>query len=76
MGNPQGPTPVQVDDTPEVGFANKNIKQKNSKSIYMEFYWLQDIKDQGQFIIYWSHGKNNLAGYRSKHHPPSHHTVM
>ena len=31
MGHPQGPTPVQVYNTMVVGFANKNIKQKNVK---------------------------------------------
>ena len=76
MGNPQGPTPVQVDNTTAVGFVNKTSKQKMSKEIDIRLYWLQDRKDQGQFTIYWIPGLKNPADYHSKHHPPSHHTVM
>jgi len=36
----QPPTPVQVDNTTAVGFINKEIKQKRTKSIDMRFYWL------------------------------------
>ena len=42
MGHPQPPTPIQVDNTTAVGFANKTIKQKRSKAIDMRFYWIQD----------------------------------
>ena len=75
MGHPQGPTPVQVDNTTDVGFANKTTKQKMSKAIDMRLYWLQDRKDQGQFKIFWIPGKKNLADYHRKNYPPSHHTV-
>ena len=71
----QVPTPVQAKNTTSVGFANKTIK-KMSKSIHMRFYWLKDRKDKGNFTIYWIPGKNNLADYHSKNHPPYHHTVM
>ena len=76
MGHPQPPTPIQVDNTTAVGFANKTIKQKRSKAIDMRFYWLQDRCNQGQFIIYWAPGSTNLADYHTKHHPPAHHTKM
>ena len=76
IGHPQGPIPVQFDNTTAVGFTKKTTKQKISKSIYMRFYWLQDRKDQGQFTIYWRPGKNNLADYHRKHHPHSNHTLM
>ena len=76
MGHPQLPTPLAVDNTTAVGFANKTIKQKMSKSIDMRFYWIQDRQKQGQFIIYWSPGATNLADYHSKHHPPVHHREM
>ena len=32
MGHPQSPTPLQVDNSTAVGFANKTIKPKNVKS--------------------------------------------
>ena len=76
MGHPQLPTPLAVDNTTAVGFANKTIKQKMSKAIDMRFYWMQDRQNQGQFIIYWSPGATNLADYHSKHHPPVHHKQM
>ena len=76
MGHPQGPNPLQVDNTTALGFANKNIKQKMSKAIDMRLYWIQDRKDQGKFTIYLSPGTKKLAGYNRNHHPNSHHTVM
>ena len=76
MGHPQPPTPIQVDNTTAVGFANKTIKQKRSKAIDMRFYWIQDRCNQGQFIIYWAPGQNNLADYHTKDHPPAHHKKM
>ena len=33
--HPQPPTPIQVDNSTEVGFSNKSIKQKISKSIFV-----------------------------------------
>ena len=42
----------------------------------MRFYWLQDRCNQGQFIIYWAPGSNNLVDYHTKHHPPAHHKKM
>ena len=38
MDHPQPPTPIQVDNTTAVGFANKTIKQKRSKVIDIRFY--------------------------------------
>ena len=73
MGHTQPPTTVQVDNTTAVGFANQQIKQKQSKSMDMRFYWIQDRVDQRQFLIFWGPGASNLADYFTKHHPPSHH---
>ena len=76
MGHPQPPTPLQVDNTTARSFANGTMKQKRSKSIDMNFYWLQDRKQQSQFHIYCDPGKNILGDYHSKHHSPSHHRQM
>ena len=73
MGHPQPPTPIQVDNTTAVSFAHGTMKQKKSKSIDMNFYWIQDRKVQGQFQIYWAPGRNNYGDYHSKHHSPAHH---
>ena len=37
MGRPQPPTPIQVDNTTSVSFANGTMKQKKLKSIDMNF---------------------------------------
>ena len=58
------------------GIANDEVKQRRSKAMDMRFYWVRDRVRQGQFLIYWSRGENNLADYFSKHHPASHHRVM
>ena len=42
----------------------------------MRFYWLQDRYNQGQFIIYWAPGSDNLADYHTKHHPLANHKKM
>ena len=42
MGHPQPPTPVKADNSTSVRFANKQIKQQNSKSTDMRYYWTQD----------------------------------
>ena len=76
LGHPQPPTPMQVDNTTAVGFANNTIKQKRSKTIYMRFYWIRDRTRQGQFKIYWAPGSTNLGEYHTKHHPPIHNRLM
>ena len=73
MGHPQPATPIQLDNTTAVGFANQNIKQRKSKAIDMRFYWLQDRVNQGQFHVFWAPGTKNLADYFTKHHPTVHH---
>ena len=73
MGHPQPPTPIQVDNSTTSGFANRQIKQRRSRSMDMRFYWIQDRVDQNQFHIYWRPGPTNYADYHTKHHPPAHH---
>jgi hypothetical protein len=76
MGHPQPPTPMQVDNSTAEGFANDTIKQKRSKAIDMRFYWIQDRTRQGQFLIYWRPGADNLADYHSKHHSAAHKRLL
>jgi hypothetical protein len=76
LGHPQPPTPIQTDNSTAAGFANDTIKQKRSKAIDMRFYWLKDRAQQGQFLIYWRPGTENLGDYHTKHHSPSHHRHM
>ena len=76
MGHPQPTTPMQVNNTAAVCFANSTIKQKLSKATDMQFYWIQDRTKQGQFVIYWQPGSQNIRDYHTKHHSPSQHRLM
>ena len=40
MGHPQLPTPLAVDYTTAIDFANKTIKQRMSEAIDMHSYWM------------------------------------
>jgi hypothetical protein len=42
----------------------------------VRFYWIRDRIKQGQFIIHWRAGKDNLADYFTKHHSPAHQKLM
>jgi hypothetical protein len=76
MGHPQAATPIQTDNACAAGIANETVKQRRSKAIDMHFYWIRDRIKQGQFIIHWRAGKDNLADYFTKHRSPAHHKLM
>jgi len=42
LGHPQPATPLQTDNSTASGIANDTLKQKQSKAIDMQFYWIQD----------------------------------
>ena len=46
MGYSQPPTPVQVDNSTELGIATGTFKQRKSKAMDMRFYWIRDRKNQ------------------------------
>jgi hypothetical protein len=57
------PTPMETDNTTVTGYSNGTIKQKRTKAMVMRFYWIKDRVKQGQFIVYWGPGLQNLADY-------------
>jgi hypothetical protein len=57
LNYPQPATPMQTDNSTANGIMNKTVKQKQSKSMDMRFYWLQDRVEQGQFKKIWAPGK-------------------
>jgi hypothetical protein len=57
---------MRTDNSTADGIMNKTVKQKQSKSMDMRFYWLQDRVGQGQLRVFWAPGKINLADYQSK----------
>jgi hypothetical protein len=77
LGHPQPPTLMQVvNTTAEHGFANGTMKQKRSKAMDMRWHWIKDRARQGQFLVYYRPGKDNLANPFTKHHPPVHIAAM
>ena len=76
LGHPQPPTPIQTDNACAAGILNDTVKQHHSKAIDMRFYWIKDHISQGQFIVHWHKGTDNLADYFTKHHSPAHHQLM
>jgi hypothetical protein len=73
LGWPQPPTPIQTDNSCAAGITNGTVRQRKSKAMDMRFYWIQDRVRQGQFLVYWRKGADNLGDYFTKHHPTMHH---
>jgi hypothetical protein len=73
MGHNQEATPIQTENACTTGVVKETVKQRRSKSINMHFYWIRDRIKQGQFIIHWHKGTDNLADNFTKHHSPAHH---
>jgi hypothetical protein len=59
MGHPQPPTPIVTDNSTAAGIANDTVKQKQSKSMDMRFYWMRDRTTQGEFCPFWRKGALN-----------------
>ena len=74
MVHQQPPTPVHCDNTTAVGIANSTVKRQRSRSMEMQFFWVVDKQQQGEFNITYHPGQEILANYQSKHHIGSHHT--
>ena len=39
----------------------------------MHYHWVQDCSDQGEILVYWAPGAENLADYFTKHYHPIYH---
>jgi hypothetical protein len=60
-----------TDNSTTIGIANDSVKQRRSKAMDMRYYWVRDrVRHQGQFHVFWRHGKTNSGDYYSKHHGP------
>jgi hypothetical protein len=73
MGHDQESKPIRTENACAAGVANENLKQRRSKAIDMRFYGIRDRIKQGQFIIHWRKGTDDLTDYFTKHHSPAHH---
>ena len=70
MGHTQGSTPLQNDNKCAAGIVNSTVKQRASKSMGMQLYWVKDRSTQGQFSVHWRKGSENISDYFTKHHSP------
>ena len=73
MGWPQAKKPIQTYNSTSVGFTNKIIANRETKSADMKLWWLRDRESQEQFRYYWAPGSENEGDYSIKHHPPIYH---
>ena len=70
MGHHQRqPTPIRADNSTAVGFVNKNMQMKQSKTWDMQLHWLRDKQNTDYFKVFWDKGTNQSADYWTKHHP-------
>ena len=76
MGHPQPPTEIITDNQAACNILKKNCKQTKSKAIDMNYYWVRDRIEQGQFKLTWKAGAENLADYFTKAHSLAHHKQM
>ena len=73
MGWSQPQTPIQTDNSKLVGFTNKNIVNKATKSVDMKLWWLINRESQEQFRYYWASGYEKEGHYSTNRHPPIYH---
>jgi hypothetical protein len=76
MGHPQPPTPLYCDNECAIGLASDTITPKMSKSIDMRFHWLRDRVRQGQFVIKYVPGLQNIADFFTKALPVARHKLL
>jgi hypothetical protein len=76
MGHPQPATLIQTDNSTACRILNNKLNQKRSKAMDMRFYWVRDLIEQKQYIVYWDPGGENIADYFTNHHSQTHHKEM
>ena len=76
LNHPQHITPVKTDNKTAAAFINNTLKEKQSKSWDMRYFWLKDRITQQQFFIFWDKGSNNHGDYWTKHWSPSYHQAI
>ena len=54
IGWPQPKSPIETYNSTAVGFTNKTIINKATKSADMKLWWLRDRESQDQFRYYWA----------------------
>ena len=75
LGHPQpaNGTTFDTNNSTSHGILTSNMRSKLSKAFDMWYWWIKDIIKQNTFDLIWASGKQNAAGYFTKHPPPWHH---
>ena len=76
LGHKQTPTEIQVEKFTAEGFDNDTIKQKISKAINMQFYWIKERTRQIQSLVYCRTGSTNIGDYHTKNNYSARHHRM
>ena len=77
MVHPQVSTPLQSENKFSHGILTGVLKQKQSKGMYIQLYWLCDRSmEQKQFHTHWKRGEHNLGNYLKQYHPAKHHRTV
>jgi hypothetical protein len=76
MGYPQPPTFILCDNMCAVGIATDTVKAKRSKAIDMRYHWVRDRIRNGQFVVTWIKGADNLADFFTKALPVHRHQAI
>ena len=70
------PTPIKTDNSAAEGIVTAIVRQKISKAMDMQFYWMKDRVKKKDFFVYCKPGSQNMGEYFTKHHPRHHHTEI
>ena len=77
LGYPQPATAILCNNKCAQGIATDTVKPKRTKSVDMKFHWIRDRIRQGQFLVMWRKGADNLADFFTKLLPVhQHHRFM
>ena len=75
LGHVQGSTLIITDNECCEGILNNTVKQRRSKAMDMQFYWVKCRIAQGQFKLLWRYGQEKLADYFTKLQAQVHHKI-
>ena len=76
MGHLQQATEISIDNSTVDVIMRGTIRQKQTKSMDIRFYWVRDQVEQKHFEVKCKPEHMKLGGYFTKHHPPTHHISM
>ena len=76
LGHIQPKIPIHCDNATAVGITNNPIKRQQSRAMEMRYFWTCKKEAQDVHSFEWHPRMENLAYYKSKHHPGAHHTVV